>query len=285
MGTLLVDVHALMHRSYNGLPKLTDGGGHPTGATYGFLRALFAQLKTGLYDRVVCVYDAGSSARKGESSTYKSNRNPQDEDLKTQIKDILEILPELGIPTMGLPGYEADDILYTICQGQGGRIDSEPITHYTIFTCDNDLLHSLHSSVDVLLFNTSQKKIKRVTKESFIEEHGEAHYQNWILIKSMVGDKSDNIPGIPGVGVKMALKILEECGSSSVLEHPKVKEHAELVKENVKLIRPRLVEEFYLLDESEMVLRKSSLENYKQVMMGYGFKTLANEKYYSLLPC
>lgn len=273
---LLVDTNALTHRSYNGLPKLTTPEGIPTGASFGFLRALFAQLKTGLYTHVVCVYDAGgSNPRKSVSMEYKGNRQRLCDELKTQITSILELLPELGIPTMGMPGYEADDIISTLCLNRSFEAE------YTIFTCDRDLLNCLSQNVSVLLFNTSAKKIKKVTVDSFIEENGETHYANFLLVKALSGDSSDNIKGVPGVGVKTAINVIESGGE--VIEHPKVKGHGDLVRRNMELVRPIFAEHFSNLPLDEHIVRPPSFGSYCSLMESYHFNSLATEKNYEVL--
>jgi DNA polymerase-1 len=238
---LLVDYFALFHRSRSALLRslgsLNLPDGTPTTGTYGFTNNLLSVIEKVKPTHVAVVYDAGGNFRK-QDENYKANRTGPDTDFKVESTNVLEtVLPHLGIHTVGIYGYEADDVIYTM-----SRLAAD-FDKVTILTCDQDILQSVGGNVEVMLFNSAKKVV--VMDESAVKEKLGVP-PSWIpLYKAVCGDSSDNIKGIKGIGPKTAVKILEESQGvlQGVLDHPKVKPYAELVKDNLHLTQSVMVGE------------------------------------------
>ena len=240
---LIVDSHALFHRSRNALKRgaggeLTTSWGQPVSGTYGVLSTLFSILEKEEYDAVLPVYDAGGNFRKTESEDYKANRGPTDDSFKsdfTLLKD--EILFYLGFNPVGIKGYEADDVIASVAKS------SIAFSHVDILTCDRDLLGCVSDRVSVILFN-SAKKVRSCARADVLDIYG-VHPNEVRYLKALSGDSSDNVVGIRGIGDKTAAKIVLECrcGDDSdfsvadrIVMHPKVKDHADTFLSNLRVV-------------------------------------------------
>lgn len=213
--------------------------GMPVTGTYGFLNALFATMDQYQVDSVVPVYDAGQNWRKTESDTYKANRTSSDIAHKADMSLLIgDVLPALGFTPIGIPGFEADDIIASI--GKNCPAYSEVY----ILTCDRDLFQLVNNKVKVILFSSS-KKVELIDTDAVAKHFGvpasEVKY-----FKALSGDSSDNVAGIKGVGPKTAVKIIDECRASSVNPdlstadriclHPKVRENSGTFLANLRLV-------------------------------------------------
>ncbi len=242
---LLIDTNALFHRSRSALTRtmgeMQTSFGVPTTGTYGFLNALFSIIEKYQFDSVIPVYDAGNNWRKKEDSDYKADREKSSiahyADMNLLVEDVL---PALGFTPVGVPGYEADDVIATISR------KSPAYNEIFIFTCDKDLLQLVNNRVKVLLFN-SAKKIREVDIDGVVDIFG-VFPSDVKYFKALAGDASDNVAGIKGVGPKTAVKIIEECkpgpndevgdftGADRICMHPKVRENAGTFLANLRLV-------------------------------------------------
>ena len=242
---LIVDCHALFHRSRSALTRtmgeMETSFGIPTTGTYGFLNSLFSVIEKYDFDSVIPVYDAGNNWRKKEDTEYKGNREGGSiahyADLNLLIEDVL---PALGFTPVGVPGYEADDVIATISR------KSPAYKEIFVLSCDKDLLQLVNNRVKVILFN-SAKKVQLVdidgVKEIFGVVPADVKY-----FKALAGDASDNVAGLKGVGPKTAVKIIEESqpkpdqkvgdftGADRIAFHPKVKNNAGTFLANLRLV-------------------------------------------------
>lgn len=218
---------------------MVTSSGIPVTGTFGFLNAMFAVMAKYEYDCVIPVAEGGNNWRKKESDTYKANRESASiAHYADQSLLLEECLPTLGMSVARLPGYEADDVLAHISR------HSPAYDEIHICSCDRDLLQLVSNKVKVLLFN-SAKKMELADIDWVLEKEGvypsEIKYK-----KSLCGDKSDNVAGIPKVGPKTAIKIIEESrpegedeflsGADRIAFHPKVKEHATTFMANLRLV-------------------------------------------------
>lgn len=272
---LLIDFYAVFHRARNALLRssrgLTTSLGTPTTGAYGFTNNLISQIKSLEPTHVVICYDAGGNWRKNENSEYKANRVKDDGDDTFFIESRLvldELLPAMGITATGIPGYEADDALYTLSK------DATDFDEVVIFTCDQDILQCVTDRVKVRLFSSAKKVTDMGPKE--VQEKWGVKPQHVALVKALCGDSSDNIKGIRGVGPKTAAKIV--CDGYGVLEnilkHPKIEKHREKVKENLKLIRPTYITEYESTDYSDFLLGNSTVEELRAVFEGLEFNAI-----------
>jgi 5'-3' exonuclease len=242
---LLVDSNALFHRSRSALARtmgeMSTSHGVPTTGTYGFLNALFSVIEKYNFDSVIPVYDAGNNWRKKESTDYKADREKSSiEHYADQNLLIEDVLPALGFTPVGVPGYEADDIIATISRR------SPAYKEIYILTCDKDLLQLVNNRVKVILFN-STKKTQLVDLDGVREIFG-VWPADVKYYKALAGDSSDNVAGLKGVGNKTAVKIIEESqpkpgeevgdftGADRIAFHPKVRDNAGTFLANLRLV-------------------------------------------------
>lgn len=242
---LICDSNALFHRSRSALTRamgeMSTSYGVPTTGTYGFLNALFSTIEKYDFDCVIPVYDAGGNWRKEQDDDYKANREQSSlahyADMNLLIE---EVLPGLGFTPVGVKGYEADDVIATISR--------RALAYREIFilTCDKDLLQLVNNKVKVILFS-SAKKIQVVDIDGVKEIFG-VYPSDVKYFKALVGDSSDNIAGIKGIGPKTAVKIIEESvpgpddeigdftGADRICMHPKVRNNAGTFLANLRLV-------------------------------------------------
>jgi DNA polymerase-1 len=204
----LIDGHALAYRMYF---ALTAGGGgsqrwqtskgEPTAGTYGFARELMRILEQEKPDYIAVAFDTGKTFRDQIFPAYKGTRAKMPDELTPQIGRIRQLVDVFNIPRLEMEGYEADDVLGSIA-----RIAAEQGLGVKIITGDRDLLQLVNEHTTVYLAGDDQNYIK---DEDVIRKLG-VHPNQVVDYKALVGDKSDNIPGVAGVGEKTAISLLEK---------------------------------------------------------------------------
>ena len=216
---LLIDGSSLIHRAFFALPPLTNRKGMHTGAVYGFLR-MFHRLLAELRPRWVLVaFDKSRKTFRTQLfAAYKGQRKETPPDLKEQFPLLLDTLRSLNVAALELDDYEADDIIGTMARHGGA-----PETY--IVTGDRDQLQLIDGKTRVLYTKRGITDIKLYDEAAFAEDYAGLKPLQLIDLKGLMGDASDNIPGVKGVGEKTALKLLVEYGSvENVLAHiPDVK--------------------------------------------------------------
>ena len=217
MKIMVIDGNSIINRAYHGIRPLSNHEGTPTNAVYGFLSTLFKQQDEERPDRTVVCFDVKEKTfRHLKFDTYKATRKPMDEELAVQMPIVKEVLDALGIVRCELAGYEADDLLGTI-----SRRANENGDECVILTGDRDSLQLVGGGTVVRLVKSSQGKTTYTsyTTEKFREEYGFDPIR-LIDLKSLMGDSSDNIPGVKGVGEKSAMQLLHDFGSlDGIYEH------------------------------------------------------------------
>ena len=202
----LIDGNSLVFRAYYGVHStLTRSDGMPTGAVYGFFNMILPILATAKpKDSFVCVFDASRiSFRQDIYPAYKANRSETPADLITQSELIRIGLHEMGIPVLCIPGVEADDVIATIATNNCEKVDST-----RIITGDKDLMQLVSDCV----FLYDGMKNKEIREKEVLEKFGVKPNQV-IDIQSLMGDSSDNVPGVPGIGPKKASELINEFSS------------------------------------------------------------------------
>ncbi len=204
---VLVDGHSLMYRAFHALPPM-DADGVPTNAVHGFLSMLLKVFEDYQPQYCAVAFDEHGPVFRHESfPEYKQGRTPMPEDLIPQFSVMKEILSAMGIGVYSLPGFEADDLIGTFslqCKDKGIRT--------LILTGDKDDLQLVDDDVNMLFTK------KGISETILFDPAGvKAHFgvtpEQVIDWKGLMGDSSDNIPGVPGVGDKTAVKLLEEFGT------------------------------------------------------------------------
>ena len=212
---VIIDGSSLLYRAFYAIPHLTDAQGHPTNAVYGFLNMLL-KLYGELDPQYVAVaFDKSKHTFRNDLfDGYKATRKPAPDDLRPQFALIREVLACLGICVLEQEGYEGDDIIGTLARrtaADGYAVD--------VVTGDRDALQLVTDDVTVYLTKKGITNMLAVTPAVMESEYGYTPAQV-IDMKALMGDTADNIPGVPGVGEKTALKLISQFGSvHGVYEH------------------------------------------------------------------
>ena len=237
---LLIDGNNIAYRSFFAIPHLATSYSVPTNAIYGFLSMLFHTHQLFHPDYLAICFDSKEKTfRAGDYEVYKAQRKPTPDLLIQQMKLIKdEVLVPLGIGVFEKPGFEADDLIATL----SNRFCQENI-YVRIFSGDRDMIQLIQEGqVEVVSPVNGSSEMKRYQEKEVKEQYGITPSQ-MIDYKSLVGDPSDNIPGIPSVGPKTAQKWLEKYGSIEHLladdskETAKAREHQAVVVRNQQLIK------------------------------------------------
>ena len=201
---VLVDGSSYLYRAFHALPPLVTSRGQPTGAVKGVINMIRALMKSCGHSNIAIVFDAkGKTFRNDIFKEYKAHRPPMPDDLKSQIKPIHNIISAMGLPLLVIEGVEADDVIGTLSlQATDEGINT------LISTGDKDLAQLVNQRVT--LINTMTNEI--LDPDGVVKKFGVEPCQI-VDYLALMGDKSDNIPGVPGVGPKTALKWLQEYDS------------------------------------------------------------------------
>lgn len=201
---ILVDGSSYLYRAYHAFPPLTNSGGEPTGAMYGVLNMLKSLLVQYQPTHVAVVFDAkGKTFRDALFENYKSHRPPMPDDLRAQIEPLHEMVKAMGLPLLAVSGVEADDVIGTLAleaEKQGRAV--------LISTGDKDMAQLV--TPNITLINTMNNTVLGPEE---VEEKFGVPPSLIIDFLAMMGDSSDNIPGVPGVGEKTAQALLQGLGS------------------------------------------------------------------------
>ncbi|MBP3260993.1 DNA polymerase I [Pseudobutyrivibrio sp.] len=210
MKLLLMDGHSIANRAFYGVPDLTNSAGEHTGAIFGFLNMMFKFIEDEQPDNFAVAFDVHAPTfRHKMFDAYKGTRKPMLPELKEQIPRIQEMLKAMGIPVITMEGWEADDILGTL-----SRIGEEKGFDVTIVSGDRDLLQLATEKVKISIPKTKKTGTEI---EQYYAKDVEALYgvtpKQFIDIKALMGDASDNIPGVEGIGEKTASALIQKYGS------------------------------------------------------------------------
>src|SRR5512141_2087687 len=206
----LIDGHALAYRMYfaltavGGSQRWQTSKGEPTAGIYGFARELLRIIEQESPEYLAVAFDVGKTFRDEIFPEYKGTREKMPDDLRPQIKRIREMVDAFNIPRLEMEGFEADDVL-----GSVARIAAAQGLGVKIITGDRDLLQLVNERTVVYLAGDDQNYIK---DEDVVKKLGVPPKQV-VDYKALVGDKSDNIPGVAGVGEKTAVALLEKYGT------------------------------------------------------------------------
>jgi len=193
-----------VHRAFHALPLLSNRGGVFTNAVLGFTTMLFKLLKNEKPDYIAVAFDKGRTFRHDEYEKYKAHRKPVPDELRHQFVLVKDILSALNIKIFEYEGYEADDILGTLAK-KAEEEGLEPI----IVTGDSDALQLVSPSTKVMLTRKGISQIETFDIEKIKEKYN-LEPKQLVDVKALMGDASDNIPGVPGIGEKTALKLIRE---------------------------------------------------------------------------
>lgn len=235
---LLIDGHSQAYRAFFGVrTPLVTARGEPTAAVFGFFRKLFSVLRDFQPDGVAVAFDKGDTWRHEEFVEYKATRDAMPGEMRSQMDRIVEVLEALRIPIVSLENYEADDVLGALA-GQAAGEGHDVL----ILSGDRDMFQLVSDRVKILYTSGGPSPSTLPYGVSDVaERYGGLDPDQFLEMKALVGDSSDNIPGVPGVGEKTAIRFLKTYGSlDAVYEHideikgPKTQENLRNAEEDVR---------------------------------------------------
>ncbi|MEG6568945.1 DNA polymerase I [Thermoanaerobacterium thermosaccharolyticum] len=205
---LIIDGNSLMYRAYFALPDLMNSEGLHTNAIYGFSMMLLKLLDEEKPDYIAVAFDKKAPTfRHKEYSAYKGTRQSMPEELIEQVDILKDVINAFNIKTIEIEGFEADDIIGTV-----SKIASENGLKVLIVTGDRDALQLVSDDVKVKICKKGITQMEEYDEKAVIERY-EVTPRQFIDLKGLMGDKSDNIPGVPNIGEKTAIKLIKEFGS------------------------------------------------------------------------
>ena len=214
---VLIDGHSIINRAFYGVPDLTNASGVHTGAVYGFLNIFFKLLDEEKPDYVVVAFDEHAKTFRHEVyAEYKGTRKPMPEELRQQVPLLRRVLDSMNVECISVPGLEADDIMGTLAkksQAMGMKV--------SLVSGDRDLLQIADENILIRIPKTKSGKttIEDYTPQRVEEEFGVSP-ADFIQLKALMGDSSDNIPGVPKIGPKTASELMKTYGSiDCIYEH------------------------------------------------------------------
>ena len=219
---VLIDGHSILNRAFYGLPDLTNSEGLHTNAVYGFLNIMFKILEEEKPNYLAVAFDVKAPTfRHNMFDGYKGTRKPMADELRQQVPVMKEMLQAMGVTIVELPGYEADDLLGTLsCMGEAKGMD------VSVVSGDRDLLQLATEHVQIRIPKTKKTGTEI---ENYYAKDVEERYlvtpKQFIDVKALMGDTSDNIPGVEGIGEKTATALIARYKSIE-----EVHAHAEEVK-------------------------------------------------------
>lgn len=277
---LLIDANSLIHRSFHALPPLTTPKGEPINAVYGLSSILLKILREHQPDYSAAAFDRPEPTFRDEMfKDYKAHRPPTANELVSQLQKAHETFEKFGIKVVEKAGFEADDIVGTLAE----KFKNESDIKVVIFSGDKDNLQLVDDKVFVELLKTGVSKTVTYDKAFFLQQYGFSPEQ-LVDYKALVGDASDNIPGVLGIGPKGATDLIKEYGSvEKIYEEvgliPKevLRKKLEAGKESAFLskklatIKRDVPLEISLEDLKQYPLNKEELKKYFEEL---GFKSL-----------
>ena len=208
---VLIDGSSYLYRAFHALPPLTNSQGEPTGALHGVLTMIQKLLREEQPAHVAVVFDApGKTFRDELYAEYKANRPPMPDDLRSQVQPILDAVAAMGLPLLRIEGVEADDVIGTLCK----QAANNGLT-VLVSTGDKDLAQLVNDKVTLINTMNDSRMDRDGVKAKF-----DVYPEQIVDYLALVGDTSDNIPGVPMVGAKTAAKWLNQYASAdSIVEN------------------------------------------------------------------
>ncbi len=273
----LIDGSSYLYRAYFAIKRLSSPSGVPTNAIYGFTQMLLKLLKDYQPHHVAMVFDVGRVTFRTELyPAYKANRAEMPDDLRQQMGPIRDLVRAFNIPVVELQGYEADDLIGTLAarwEASGGKV--------VVVTGDKDLMQIVTEQTTLL------DTMKNVTSGiPQVHERFGVGPKGVIDILGLAGDSSDNIPGVPGIGEKTAIKLVQQFGSmDSLLERAgevpgKVGEKLREFSEQARLSRrlATIIRDLpYELHPDQLLAQEPDTERLNELFKLYGFHSLIKE--------
>ena len=270
---IIIDSNSIIHRAFHALPLLTTKKGELVNAIYGFLLVFLKTIKEFQPDFIVACFDfPAPTFRHKKFKEYKAKRPPVPKELYSQIPKIKEILKVFSVPIFEKEGFEADDLIGTIAK-KSSQKQVFPEIETIIISGDLDVLQLVNTQTKAYLL---RRGLKNTILYDFQEV--EKKYQGLkpfqlLDFKSLRGDPSDNIPGVPGIGEKTAIKLIKEFNSLEEL-YGNLEENSEKAEK----IKPKL-KEILLKSREQAFLSKELIEINTNIPIEFNFKECQFEGY------
>lgn len=277
---LLLDGNSLTYRAFFALPPMTDASGRNTNAVYGFTTMLLRLMEDERPTHFAVAFDASKKTFRHDTfAEYKGGREKTPGELREQFPLVREICRAFGISVLELDQYEADDIIGTLSK-------NEAFDQVTIVTGDKDLLQLINNRVTVYLTKRGITDVETMDETAFKERYEGLTPRQMIDLKGLMGDKSDNIPGIPGVGEKTALKLISAYGSvEGLYEHTdelKGKQKEKIEANEREAHMSKQLATIYTdvpieVSAEDLVFKPYDVNKVKPIFMSLQFKSLLNK--------
>lgn len=273
---MLIDGSSLIFRAFFALPNLTNSDGVMTNGVYGFLTMYFRAVEEYKPDYILVAFDKKTKTfRHKEFEDYKANRDKAPNELNYQFGILKDILDSLNVKYLDIDGYEADDIVGTF-----SKIAKDEDLETVIITGDKDYFQLVNDKVVVFLTRKGISQMEEITVKSIEDDYGLSPKQ-LIDVKGLMGDKSDNIPGVDGIGEKTAIKFIKKYGSMEGLYEnlddiagKKTKENLENSKAIAflsKKIGTIVTNAPVRMDISDLKIKEPDLESLREKFSKYNF--------------
>ncbi len=281
---LVIDSNSVIHRAYHALPPLTTKKGEVVGAVYGFLLVFLKAIKEFKPDFVIACFDVpGPTFRHEKYKEYKANRPKAPDDLYQQIPKVKEVMAGFNVSVCEKPGFEADDLIGTIAKAAPQK-QAFPELETIIISGDSDNLQLINSKTKVYVLRKGVKDTVLYDKEKVMEKYQGLTPEQLIDYRALRGDPTDNIPGVPGVGEKTAIELIQKFGTLENLYQnldelkPKLKQLLTQNKEQALISR-----DLTIIDKNapiEFNLNECRWDNYNKEKAEKSLKEL---EFYSLI--
>ena len=281
---VLIDAFAILHRAFHAIPPLTNKKGEPTNAVYGFVSMILRVVTDLKPDSLAVCFDVKvPTFRHKEFKNYQSQRPPMADELTSQIQKAKDFLEAANIPIYLKEGYEADDLLGTIAYSVQRIAYSKQIDEVVIVTGDKDILQLVDKKIKIYMPIVGLSSAKLFGEEETKERMGVLPIQIPDY-KALVGDPSDNYPGVAGIGPKTASKLLEKYADiDKIYAHlediePKIRAKLEEGKKDVLLFHrlATIVKDVDIkIDFAEMKKWNIASPDVLKLFEEFGFKTLS----------
>jgi DNA polymerase-1 len=279
---VIIDGSSLMYRAFYALPLLTDSRGRYTNAAYGFAKMFMKIIEDYRPDTVAIAFDKGKKTFRNDLyGEYKGTRKATPAELLEQIPLIHELAEAMGVRLVEQAGFEADDIIGTLST-KAAKKGVQAI----VVTGDRDALQLVQENLTVMLTKKGISELESYDENYFKEKYSGLMPRQLIDLKGLMGDSSDNIPGIAGIGEKTALKLLTQFGSvenvlenSSAISGKKLQEKIIAGKESALLSKKlaTIVTDMDIDYDSAEFTMKTDIKRIKDFLTEYGFKSVLKQ--------
>jgi DNA polymerase I len=265
---LVIDSSYLAYRSYFAYPRLSDDKGTPTGAIFGYAKAIIQLIyKLGVDYLVIAKDTQAPTFRHKELETYKGTRKPMEGNMSVQMPLIEAFSNLITKNNFAIEGFEADDIIYSVVMQ-----NSNPENTFYILSGDRDLYQLF--VFDNVFFVKEEKELVTIFSKDEFKKKYELEPIQWVDYKALVGDGSDNFQGLPGVGPVTATKLLNICGSIyNIIKSLSLDSSSFL---------PILIEKevnSYIYDKKNEILKNKIIDNFDTLKQSYMLSKLMNFEY------